>query len=525
MVKVDPARFIGVAVGQINLKLSIHGTDIAFYGSAFIFFLFSDIRNKLIMKLNRPFITEYTPASGSKLYSSSLGNILFGCPPEILKFMMQQHLPLPDAVVIPDNGYAFHSSQSCLEFPFYHFLFIQQGLARGKKFKVFANPSVCNQLYQMLKVTLLGLDKEEMFGCWKKLGIDAGSDIETLEQIFKESEFLALKAADGQPYQLKQMVDFIPLKLNESTTVYEAFKGHPAVEIKRLEGGGYHLMCEDKIDVNLSIDRSQIPIYDTPVVKVTPEERSSQTMLNVRCLGGSEGFDPTDAANGLLFRLNGKWLLWDCPAYLHHYLEKIELDMAEIEGIFLSHVHEDHLEVAETFLSNKTLNIYSTPEIYHCFLLKVMAVKNCSYEDAKGGYHFHPIYVGQPYNLFGAEFELFYSVHSIQAVGLKLTVENEVRASKIFISGDNLAKRMINMLDEKNVFSKKRIQEIESVLSNDTTYDFVFADVGSGIIHGDPEDYFKVKSPVVYMHTGKTLENIPSHHRQFKSGQQIIIHE
>lgn len=477
------------------------------------------------MKSKAPFITEYMPTQGSKLYSCPMGNILFGCPPEILKFMMYHHFPLPDTVVIPENGFAFHSSQSCLEFPFYHFLFIQQGLTRGKKFKVFASPSVYQKLKKMLSVTLLGVPEDELLSCWKKLGIGKGSNGEKLKQICKETQFLALKAADGHSLSLDEMVEFFPLKEKEKATIYEAYEDLPAVQIEKLNNNRYRLIAKEHIEVDLSIKAPLQPLYENCFDKITPKEKSSKTEISIHCLGASEGFDPTDSANGLLFHFNGKKILWDCPAYLNYSLGKMELKLEEVDAIFISHVHEDHLEVAETFSASKKLKIYSTPEIYHCFLLKVMAVKNCSYTEAGEAYQFHPIYAGEPFELFGAIFEIFYSVHSIPAFGAKVSVKGSQTTKNIFISGDHLAKRMIHTLAEKHVFSRERLEEINTFLPFDSSYDAVFVDVGAGIIHGDPEDYFNVKSPVFYMHTGKKLENIPSHHRQLKSGQKITIQE
>lgn len=477
------------------------------------------------MTSNRPYIKEYIFAGGARLYSSSLGNVLFGCPPEVLKNLMKEQLPLPDAVVIPDQGYTSHSSHSCLEFPLYHFLFIQHGLACGKKFKVLAEPSVCSKLNQMLKVTLLGPDQESMIHCWKNLNIEKGSRVDLLEQILKEMAFLALKAPDGHTYQLEEMVEFIPLPAGKPVMVYRSSKDHPAVMLVRKSDKTYELTCEKPHKVSLNMLEVQNPIYKTKVVKVGALERKSDTILSIRCVGASEGFDPTDASNGLLFRLNGKWVLWDCPAYLHHYLKKINLELEEIDGIFISHVHEDHLEVAETFDAKKKLNLYSTPEIYHCFLLKVMAVKNCSYEKAMAAYHFHPVYVEESIELFGAGFELFYTSHSIPTLGAKISVPNHRGISKIFISGDNLAKRMLKTLEEKGIYSEQRKAQLKSQTAEGECYDFAFVDAGSGLIHGDPEDFFNVKSPVIYMHTGKMLENLPPHHRQFQSGQRIIVHQ
>src|SRR5574341_73043 len=99
---------------------------------------------------------------GSFLFCSPQGNILFGCPPEILKRILASNLPMPDTVLLPEKLHHFHSSQASLEFPLYHFLFVQRGLERRRRFQVVANRRQCDGLAEMLRVTVVGPTAEEM---------------------------------------------------------------------------------------------------------------------------------------------------------------------------------------------------------------------------------------------------------------------------------------------------------------------------------------------------------------------------
>ncbi|PCI25314.1 MAG: hypothetical protein COB67_10765 [SAR324 cluster bacterium] len=469
-------------------------------------------------------ITEYQITEGATLYSSSLGNILIGCPPEILKKLLSRHAPMPDTVVIPGTLQKFSSSQACLEFPFYHFLFIQQGLARGKKFKVFAQKDVCEKLADMLRVTLLGPDWDEVLQVEQRLGIPQRLNLKKVKQILAEVRFLALKAQDGHSYLCDELVTFIPLAIGETQVVYPAFEKHPEVQLSRTGLDQFTLRCNRELTYQQEISSAQVPSYEIKGIQVESLERESQKIFTLRCLGASEGFDASQPANGYLLRFQGKWFLWDCPAFLRSHLHAVGLEFSDLEGIFISHVHEDHLDIMQTLEPGHQVPIYTSPEIFHCMLLKLSANLNCDYDQARAYYDFHPIYADEPFELFGAQIEVFYSCHAIPALGLNLRVPNSEGESRLFISGDHLAQRVIQQLAKAGVYSPERLQELETRLPPTEKYNLILVDSGAGMIHGDPTDYFKNPNQVLYMHTGKPIQNIPEHHGILKSGQCYLIH-
>ena len=476
------------------------------------------------METSNPLITEYPLMEGAFLYGTSLGNILIGAPPEILKVLLIQHRPMPETVVIPGTLHKYSSSQACLEFPFYHFLFVQQGLARGKKFKVLAKKQICEKLKNMLRITLLGPDEEEALSVEKELNLPEKTDKDRLKQIIRETNHLALKNKENKTLVLEDMVQFIPFEIGDKQIVHEAYNGHPEVSIERKGEDDFVVACDVVFNCNIAITKPQTPVYAIKGIKITNAEKESSKLFSVRSLGASEGFDPTQPANGFLLRYNQKWILWDCPVYLRQHLNMIGLGFDEIDAIVVSHVHEDHLDIFESIQEGKKVSIYTTPEIYHCMLLKLVAVLDCTYKEAQTYYDFHPLYTNQEFDLFGAKAEVFYSAHVIPALGLKLSVPNKEKESKLYISGDTLSKRMLKQLSDADVFSDERKKEVENFLPDSNEYDLIFFDSGAGIIHGDHEDLASNPNTVLYMHTGKEIKDIPENHRQLKLGQRFLIH-
>ncbi|MCP4753536.1 MAG: hypothetical protein GY866_21825 [Proteobacteria bacterium] len=437
---------------------------------------------------------------------------------------MIKHYPLPDTVVIPGTLHKYNSSQACLEFPFYSFLFIQQGLARGKKFKVLAKKTTCERLAEMLRVTLLGPELEESLEAEINLKIEPKLDKSKIKQMVKEARFLAPQDKNGHAYTLEEMVEFIPFETGDKKVVYPSYESHPEIAIQRTGDDDFTINCDTQFECKIDIKKKQTPVYEIKPTKISKTEKASKSIFTVHCLGSSEGFDPTQPANGFLLYFNGKWILWDCPAYLHKHLEEIGITFEEIDGIFISHVHEDHLDIMETIGNDKKVDIYTSPEIFHCMILKLLTIMDCSYEEALSFYNFKPIYANTPFELHGAMFEVFYSCHAIPALGLRLGVPHKNGTSKLYLSGDTLPKRMIKKLSESDIYSQERLKEVENFLPDNVEYDIIFADTGGGAIHADPEDYATNPNKVVYMHTGKKPKNIPKHHHLLKAGQRFIIH-
>ncbi len=459
------------------------------------------------------------------MFSTPLGNILIGCPPEVLKVIMSKHVPMPDSIVIPGTLHKFNSSLACLEFPFYHFLFIQQGVTRGRKFKILAKKTICQKIMEMLRVTLLGPNLEEVLQIESKLKLPQQLDKKKIKQVVAETQYLAPKNNKGRSYQLEEMVELIPLEIGDKKIVYDAYEDFPQVTIERKGEDEFLVKSKKELKTKLEITKPLDPVYEIKGKKISKSENKSKSIFSVRCLGASEGFDPTQPANGFLLHFNGKWILWDCPAFLHRHLDELDISFDDLDGIFISHVHEDHLDIMETIGKNKKIDIYTSPEIYHCMILKLMTILDCTYDEALTYYHFHPVYANKPFDLFDAEFEVFYSCHAIPALGLRLTVNKKNETSRLFLSGDTLSKRMLVQLKEMGVFSKDRLHEVENFLPENPCYNISFVDAGSGSIHGDPEDYLNNPCKIVYMHTGKKIANLPSQHVLLKAGQRFVIHK
>jgi hypothetical protein len=463
-----------------------------------------------IMPTSTPSARLEKLTEGSFLFCSPQGNVLLGCPPEILKRILAASLPMPDTVVVPERLHHFHSSQASLEFPLYHFLFVQRGLERKRRFQVMAYPKQCDGLAEMLRVTVLGPTAEEM--------AKAGTPAALAQEIFQETDHLALKKPGTKSsYTIPEIINFIPIENGTRKIIYPARQLLAELALERKGPATFRITYgEEAYDIDLTVTDEQEPSY---AIKQTPFDASAGR-FTLQVLGRSNGFDPRDPANGYLFNLNGKVVLWDCPAYMHQQLKRMKLDPKRIDAFVLSHVHEDHIDVTES-LRDPLHELYATPEVYYSLLVKLSAVYGCSMEEAKKFHKWHPIDVTKPMDLFGAKITFFHSVHAIPAIGCRIELNVGGKRGLLHLSGDHLSNDALGKMKEGGGVSQRRFDFVKGLVKGDET--LVLMDAGGGVIHGDFRDYLTHPGRVAYMHTGLIQDQLPTGKELITSGEVLEV--
>ena len=417
---------------------------------------------------------------------------------------------MPDTVVLPEQLHHFHSSQGSLEFPLYHFLFVQRGLERKRKFNVVGSDWQCQGIENLLRVTVVGPDEEEM--------IRAGTPKDIAAELYQETSYWALKNPDSnQPFKIGEMVNFHTLEIGERIKVYEQLQKVPEVWLERSGPESYRVFHgEIPYEVDLSVETEQIPNYKGRHQALDP----GAGVFKLAVLGRSNGFDPADPANGYLLNIDGSLVLWDCPAYLHWQLKHFKVDPLNISALVLSHVHEDHIDTSES-LRDPPFELYTTPEVYYSLLVKLSASFNCTLEEAKKFHHWHPLETGKALEIAGASWQFFHSVHAIPALGARISKNIGGKSALLHISGDHLSDATLKSMLANGGLSQKRYDEVSNILTGTESY--VLVDVGGGLIHGDFHDHLHRGQRIGFMHTGLIQEDLPQGMELVSSGQVIDI--
>jgi CRP-like cAMP-binding protein len=400
---------------------------------------------------------------------------LLGSPPEILKTLLQQKKKIPHVGILPDISHKNGISQMAFEFLGYWFLFVEQGYQKGEKFRVLGKKRMCERLYEILRITLLGPSREEM----KKWGLSK-SRIDMLAQM---AEGMAIKK-ENDIQRIEDLFTFVNLPEEEGEVLVPIFGDSKDHWIKRLGNNRYEISSPDETRVlDLNFEGEQLP----PLVDLTGEVEKPEA-LRMKVLGCYSGFDPEGPTTGVLMWINGNGFLIDSPAGIGKYLTQVGVAKDRLTAIIQTHVHDDHCAISELMLSEHSFTFISTREIYECTALKVALIIGESTEMVKLMMKFIEVIPGKIYQMYGATWEFFYTVHSIPTIGFRVTVPDENGKTHTILHSSDLDHFSgMGQLAQKGTISQEHYDRMRNLVRGDERLAMI--DGGGGMIHGEPSDW------------------------------------
>ncbi|HEY5037728.1 MAG TPA: MBL fold metallo-hydrolase, partial [bacterium] len=355
-------------------------------------------------------ITSIAP--GCYHLEGATASALLGSPPEILKSLLKQKKKIPHVGILPDVAHINGVSQMAFEFLGYWFLFVEQGYQLGGKFRILGTKGMCERLYDILRITLIGPSKNDL----KRWGISKSR----ADMLTKMAEGMAIKKGD-EVQQVEDLFEFVHLPEEEGEISVPVFSDSNDVMIKRLGGNRYEVSSRGRAQtIDLNFEGEQMP----PLVDLTGEVEKPEA-LRLKVLGCYTGFDPEGPTTGMLLWVNGNGFLIDSPAGISKYLKQVGVAKDRLTAIIQTHVHDDHCALSELMLSEHTFTLISTREIYECTVLKVANIIGEPIDVVKSMMKFQEVIPGKIYHMYGATWEFFYTVHSIPTVGFRVTVTDE----------------------------------------------------------------------------------------------------
>jgi CRP-like cAMP-binding protein len=437
---------------------------------------------------------------------------LLGCPPEILKYILKKGLPMPQTIVLPETFHAGGHSQIAIEFPFYHFLFIQQGLASGRRYRLIGTEKQCRQVADLLRVTLLGPDYDEMVA-W-------GVKKSTAKMLRTEADYLAIKnPSHGNPFKLEEVIEFVHYKKNRASLFSKTDGTGSEIKVTR-QGGNVFEITGEKLNeqVDLNFVGEQQPPFEIPLAS-TPDH---PVPFGITVLGGATGFDVNAPTLGAMLWINGNVVLWDSPAWIKHHLRARGIATEMIRAVIVSHMHEDHCNFTELLMDGHRPTVITTREIYHCLLFKLAAIVGEDASVIADSMDWIPVEVGKPLSLFGATFDFFYSVHSIPTLGCRLTVKNRRgEEHTVLFSGDTVSTDVLGQMLQAGKIKRERHDQLKNLIHGDEEY--VFMDGGGPPLHASPADFTEYDIQIYFNHLSKMPEGLEGYHGVMLPGMKLGV--
>ena len=430
-------------------------------------------------------------------------SLLAGCPPEIVKVLMQRGLKSPQHILLPDVPVSHGESQVAVEFPLYHHLFFGGRQGGAEPLGLVGNPRRIRAARELLELTLFGPDARQL--------AEWGMPVAQAEELFRETRSFHLKDKQGKVLPLDALItthslEEIPLNLGWCS-------------LRRVGLNRFEIAAAGHTKIiDLTPEQEQAPPY--PVnTDLTP---STLVKLGVEVLGGSTGFSATQASSGMAICHNGNYMLVDAIPYLNAHLRARGIARNQVHSLFLSHIHDDHCNLLSLLQYNRRIHVLTTPVIWHMMLRKLALLTDRAEESLKDYFTFIPLEPGRETNFFGLRVTPFYSSHSIPTIGAYFETTHSGKDCRLIFTSDTQALVDLKRLQRTGMISQERYLQIAELYRQPAQ--LLLADGGEGQIHGDPGD--AIHSPaerIVFLHLDNLSEKFQAHFTTASSGKRFAL--
>ena len=252
--------------------------------------------------------------------------------------------------------------------------------------------------------------------------------------------------------------------------------------------------------IDFEFPEQVIPFSTLPAL--APETPMS---LGVKPLGARSGFDLSGPCTGFLIWVNGRIVLYDGPVATRFLLTQLGLGLEDIDVVILSHCHEDHMGAFVELITSGRKPKFITGEPVQSNAQAGELLRQTGRRSSRAP-RLSAVNVGEPFDCLGANFELFYTVHSIPTVGLRVEVKDEFGETHgVVISGDTLHHEGLEKLHQEGLLPQQHLDRMKHLVPDTRRQRHVyFCDVGESIIHGHPKDWVDHDNRVVYYHCPTT---------------------
>lgn len=402
---------------------------------------------------------------GGYLVDTSEGYIQFGSPPETLKDTIRLPQGVPTTFVLPMEHFdpKFGMSVAEIEFPIYWNFFLKK-----KKTRIYTGFEHIANMRLVLS--------EAVFGPRE---LDLEADIEKTGDWFIPDLASEMRFFAGDR-KLEDMVDIMVLDKGGFDI--------GAVHIAPREDGSFDVSDKGSFLVNVPAKVNFNALFD---LGATLKEPFIPPEFGITCLGPSHGFDPTQNTSGFILWINKVGIMVDPPANSTLWLKDSNVNPKLIDSVILTHCHADHDSgTFQKILEETKITIYTTPTVMQSFLRKYSALTHMSAKTLIGLFNFAPVKMFGQYNIHGAIFSFYYTLHSIPTIGFRFHYRN-----KTFIySSDHLNEpSIIRDMHDKGIINERRMKNL---LEFPWETDIIYHEAGIPPLH-TPVSYLNTLPPEI----------------------------
>jgi len=312
-------------------------------------------------------------------------------------------------------------------------------------------------------------------------------------------------------FRLKLKFAFGELKSADSlfeSCIVEQYKVEirDGVFIERKRPNVFEFSYKDEnviVDLNLAeqvryFSPYTLPIYDT-----------KREYFSVIHSGQGDGWDVSRASMNSIITFQGRLYLVDVVPNIKSILKSLSIDISEIEGVFQTHTHDDHIGgITSLIRSDKKIKFYATPLVISATTKKLSALLDIEEKEFYNLLDIKELELDKWNNVYGLEVRPIISPHPVETTifTFRTLFEDGYKTYGHFadIIDMNVLKNMI--VSDKNdigisldFYNKVGIEYKQKL-------DLKKIDIGGGIIHGNSQDFIDDQSSkIVLAHNSTKL--------------------
>ena len=445
--------------------------------------------------------------------------ILCGCPADAIKHLTTKGLlPIvseegiefesgPNAILLSDDLVQNGNLSNVSEFVAYH-MFYTQGMIipshpnfkKPKPLMIGKKGQVDAQIEYIYRGNY-GLTSEKEF-------LDCGET----DSFIKENIAMKLRFAQNKFLHTRDLVDSVYLNRKK----VELRQG---VYIKRVQHNVFEFSYKEKsvqVDLKLKKYRHYQPSFVLPQVTIPND------YFSVIHTGEGDGWNPNKPSLSSVIQFNKHFFLIDAGPYILKILKAVGLTRDQLNGIFITHVHDDHFAGLYDLIDEQNpLTIYATPIIRSTVVKKLSALLSVTEKKVNRYFIFSDLKRNAWNKQSGMEVKPIPTAHPVDTTIFIFRVKGKKRYHSYGHYSDIAAlswlKTMIVSKNSNGGISKKYFEAVKADYG--IALDLKKIDVGGPSIHGDAEDFAKDK-------TGKLVlghSHLPFTKRQLAIGDEVAF--
>ncbi len=432
--------------------------------------------------------------------------ILCGCPADSVKHLMKRGLIVPkekngvmfesgpNAILLSDVPVQNGSFSNLAEFPVLQ-IFYRQGLLL---------PNHPNNTG--LKPMLIGL--EEQVKAQSQYIYRGNYGLKSVEEIMETG---IPESSAKEMIRLKLRFAFDKIRETEELIEFRVVHDDPVelrngAYIKRKGFNLYEISYNGEsvsVDLNLSPNEVYEPSYNLGFHRIKRE------YFSVIHIGEGDGWDTTRPCMGSILTYQGKIYLIDAGPNIIHSLTALGISVNEIEGIFHTHVHDDHFAGLTTLVRSDHLIKYYAPTLVRVSVMKKLSVlMSIDEESFEEYFKIYDLKFNKWNNIKGLEVMPVFSPHPVETSILFFRILWEggykTYAHLADIVSLDILKGMITDDPKKSGVTQEFYDKVKKIYL--TPVNLKKIDIGGGLIHGRAEDFVNdTSSKIILSHTSKPL--------------------